>query len=94
MNVSLDILLFRDREEAAAVGGGGGGAWRKAGTDEASSWRDAGRGERREEPVRGERREEAVRGERREIDRRDDRESRATPREQEEGKTCLGLKVG
>ncbi|XP_067092323.1 eukaryotic translation initiation factor 3 subunit A [Osmerus mordax] len=120
----------RDREE-----GGGGGAWRRAGTDEASSWRDsrreeagrgerreeagrgerreeagrgerreeagrgerreeagrgerreeAGRGERREEAGRGERREEAGRGERREIDRRDDREIRAPPREQEEG---------
>ncbi|XP_028982986.1 eukaryotic translation initiation factor 3 subunit A [Betta splendens] len=81
---------FRDRRPQREEGG----VWRRAGTEEGSSWResrreDADRDDRRGErdDRRGEGRGERDdrRGERRDRERRDDRENRGPPRDQDDG---------
>ncbi|XP_026210977.1 eukaryotic translation initiation factor 3 subunit A isoform X1 [Anabas testudineus] len=79
---------FRDRRPHREEGG-----WRRAGTDDASSWRES----RREDTDRDDRRErddrrddrrgdrDDRRGERRERDRRDDRDQRGPPRDHDDG---------
>uniref|UniRef100_A0A7N6BZT0 Eukaryotic translation initiation factor 3 subunit A n=1 Tax=Anabas testudineus TaxID=64144 RepID=A0A7N6BZT0_ANATE len=73
------------------------GGWRRAGTDDASSWRES----RREDTDRDDRRErddrrddrrgdrDDRRGERRERDRRDDRDQRGPPRDHDDGKKSM-----